>query len=180
MSKLLIFIKNLFRKSSLKKNASKTPTEILPLDKIKSYVAIIDVEEPNYNVCKDAIMKFFRSREISGSIFFQDFRKIGSEDRLTTSIKTTITRKDVNWFGKPSKYMLDALEEMRPDLLLCLISEPDFPMEYLVRTSNARFKIGRKQLGGNLFDVVINDPKDKVVSGQESFEKMKSLLCKIA
>ncbi len=179
MNKLIEFIKNLFRRSNLKRNSSKVPTGILPLSQIKSYVAIIDVEEPLYNTCKDQVMNYFRSRNIRGSIFFQDFRKIGNEDRLITSIQTTITRKDVNWFGKPSKYKLDVMEELNPDLFICLIRDPEFPIEYLVRTSKARFKVGRKQINGNLFDLVINDPKDKPITELESFKAMKSYLEKI-
>lgn len=180
MRRLLTFVKDLFRKRNLKKLASKVPTEILPLEKVRSYVAIIDVEEPNYNSCKDTIINYFRSKDIKGGIFFQDFRKIGSEDRLITSIQTTITRKDVNWFGRPSRYKLGVLEEMKPDLLLCLIRDPEFPIEFLVRTSKARFKVGRKQQGDNLFDFVVNDPKGKQVSALDSFNAMRSYLEKIS
>ena len=90
------FIKTFFRKRSLRKHSSTVPTEILPLGKIRSYVAIIDVEEQSFDTCKTAIMTFFRSHNIKGSVFFQDFRKIGSEDRLITSIQTTITKKDLD------------------------------------------------------------------------------------
>ena len=37
------FIKNIIRKRSLKNNASVVPTRIIPLSKVNSYVAIIDV-----------------------------------------------------------------------------------------------------------------------------------------
>ena len=96
------FIKNIFRKRSLKRHASTVPTEILPLSKIKSYVAIIDVEDPSFDTCKSTIMNYFRGMDINGAVFFQDFRKIGSEDRLITSIQTTITKKDLDWLGRPS------------------------------------------------------------------------------
>ena len=70
------FVKNIFRKRSLKKHASTVPTGILPLSQIKSYVAIIDVEDTSYDRCKSAIMNYFRSMDIRGAVFFQDFRKI--------------------------------------------------------------------------------------------------------
>jgi hypothetical protein len=52
-------------------------------------------------------------------------------------------------------------------------------MEYLIRTSGARFKIGRKQLGGDVFDVVLRDPGDKTLSQLESFNAVKDFLLKI-
>lgn len=173
------FIKSFFRKRSLRKNSSTVPTGIVPLSGIRSYVAIIDVEDPSFDACKTAIMNFFRSHNIKGSVFFQDFRKIGSEDRLITSIQTTITKKDLDWIGRPSRYKLNVLEEQAPDLFISLVKNPDFAIEYMVRTSKAHFKIGRAQMSGNLFDLVISDPAGKEISQMDSFTVIKSYLTKI-
>lgn len=173
------FIKSYFRKRSLRKHSSTVPTGIVPLADIRSYVAIIDVEESTFDSCKTAIMNFFRAHNIKGCVFFQDFRKIGSEDRLITSIQTTITKKDLDWIGRPSRYKLNVLEEQAPDLFISLVKDPDFSIEYMARTSKARFKIGRSQLGGNIFDLVISDPAGKNVSQLECFSVIKSYLTKI-
>ena len=173
------FVKNIFRRSALKRHASTVPTEILPLTKIKSYVAIIDVEDPSFDTCKSTIMNYFRGMDINGAVFFQDFRKIGSEDRLITSIQTTITKKDLDWLGRPNKYKMGVLEERAPDVFISLIKEPDFAIEYMARASKARFKIGRKQLGGDLFDLVVSDPAGKELSQLDSFNAMKVYLGKI-
>ena len=173
------FVKDIFRKSSLKKNASTVETGFLPLNRIRSYVAVIDVYDTSFDACKTAIMNYFRSHNINGCVFFQDFRKIGSEDRLITSIQTTITRKDLDWLGRPNKYKLNVLKEMNPDVFISLINDPGFAVEYMARTSNARFKIGRKQLPGNLFDLVIKDPAGKDLSQLQSFQAMKEYLNRI-
>lgn len=173
------FVKDIFRKRSLRRHASAVQTGILPLTQIKSYVAIIDVEDPSFDTCKTNIMNYFRGMDINGAVFFQDFRKIGSEDRLITSIQTTITKKDLDWLGRPNKYKMGVLEERSPDVFISLIKDPDFAIEYMARTSNARFKIGRKQLGGDLFDLVISDPAGKDLSQQDSFNAMKTYLGKI-
>lgn len=173
------FIKNYFRKRSLRKHSSTVSTGIVPLADIRSYVAIIDVEESTFDPCKTAIMNFFRAHNIKGCVFFQDFRKIGSEDRLITSIQTTITKKDLDWIGRPSRYKLNVLEEQAPDLFISLVKNPEFSIEYMARTSKARFKIGRSQLGGNIFDLVISDPAGKNVSQMECFSVIKSYLTKI-
>ena len=173
------FAKNIFRKRSLRRHASTVPTEILPLNKIKSYVAIIDVEDTSYDTCKSAIMNYFRGMDIRGAVFFQDFRKIGSEDRLITSIQTTITKKDLDWLGRPNKYKMGVLAEQNPDVFISLIKDPDFAIEYMTKTSTARFKIGRKQMDGNLFDLVISDPAGKDISQMDSFNAIRKYLEKI-
>lgn len=173
------FIKTFFRKNALRKHSSTVPTEILPLSKIHSYVAIIDAEESSFDACKTAIMNFFRAHDIKGCVFFQDFRKIGSEDRLITSIQTTITKKDLDWIGRPSRYKLNVLEEQAPDLFISLVKNQDFAIEYMARTSKARFKIGRRQMTGNIYDFVISDPSGKEITQLESFMAIKSYLTKI-
>lgn len=173
------FIKTFFRKNALRKHSSTVPTEILPLSKIHSYVAIIDAEESSFDACKTAIMNFFRAHDIKGCVFFQDFRKIGSEDRLITSIQTTITKKDLDWIGRPSRYKMNVLEEQAPDLFISLVKNQDFAIEYMARASKARFKIGRRQMTGNIYDLVISDPAGKEVSQLESFMAIKGYLTKI-
>ncbi|MBQ0145132.1 MAG: hypothetical protein MJY86_08990 [Bacteroidales bacterium] len=176
---MLEFVKELFRKSTLKRNASTVETQFLPLGKIRSYVAVIDVEDTSFDACKTLIMNFFRSHNINGSVFFQDFRKIGSEDRLITSIQTTITKKDLDWIGRPNKYKMNVLKEQNPDVFISLIKDPSFAVEYMARTSNARFKIGRKQMDGKLFDLVVKDPSGKNLSQLESFQAIKDYLTRI-
>ncbi len=53
-------VKDLMRRRSLKKYSSTEPTGILPLSKVKSAVAFIDVEDTSFDVCKNAILAFFR------------------------------------------------------------------------------------------------------------------------
>ena len=69
-------VKEMLRRQSLKKNASTEPTGFVPLDKIRSAVAFIDVEDTSFNECKNALLIFFREHNIKGDIFFFDFRKL--------------------------------------------------------------------------------------------------------
>lgn len=176
---MLEFVKEILQKRCLKRNASNVPTQILPLGKARSYVAVIDVEDTSFDACKTSIMNFFRSHNINGSVFFQDFRKIGNEDRLITSIQTTITKKDLDWIDRPNKYKMGVLKEQDPDIFISLIKEPSFAVEYMARTSRARFKIGRLQMSNDLFDLVVKDPASKDLSQFESFQAIKEYLLRI-
>ena len=150
-------VKDLLRRQSLKKNASTEPTGFVPLDKIHSAVAFIDVEDTSFNECKNILMLFFREHNIKGDIFFFDFRKLTEGERLITSITTTILKKDLNWFGKPSREKVDLMLGGEPDLFISLLPFNDFPIEFMATCSRARFKVGRVQLPGNTFDLVMKD-----------------------
>lgn len=153
-------LKGLFRRHSLRKNASSEPTGIHPLGSIRSVVALVDVEDTTFDECKNALNAFFRERGIKGDIFFFDFRRLTEGERLITSIKTTVLRKDLNWYGRPSDEKVQLMLQGEPDMLLSLIPSAGFPVEYMASCSRARFKVGREQLPGGVFDLVVSGTSD--------------------
>lgn len=172
-------LKDFFRRHALQKYASTEPTRITPLKEIRSAVAFIDVEDTSFNECKVALMNFFRERDIKGDIFFFDFRKLTEGERLITSITTTVLRKDLNWYGRPSKEKVELMLSGEPDMFISLLRKNDFPIQFMAAASRAHFKVGRSQLDGNIFDVVVSDPEGRTISEAEIFAEMLKLLDKI-
>lgn len=173
---LLDAILDCFRRRALKKYASDRPTAIMPVRDVRTAIAFIDVEDPSFDACKAALQAFFRENGIKGDIFFFDFRKIGKEERLITSIQTTILRRDLNFFGKPRQEKVNLLLGTDADLFISLIRGTDFPIEFMAKCSRARFKIGRQQLPGDTFDMVVSEPADKVFSQEEVFAGVRNYL----
>ena len=62
------------------------------------------------------------------------------------------------------------------DLFISLIRGGDFPIEFMAKCSRARFKIGRQQLPGDTFDMVVSEPEDKVFSQEEVFSGIRDYL----
>ena len=177
-----MFIIDFLRNRALKKHGSQVHTNITPLKDIRTAVAFIDVEDTSFDECKKDIMAFYRDNGIKGEIFFFDFRKIGEAERLITSITNTVLKKDLNFYGKPAREKLDLMLEAKPDLFISLINKDDYPIRYMATCCEAKFKIGRKQLHGDIFDLVITDQKDpegKSMPEDEIFKSVKALLAKI-
>ena len=61
-------------------------------------------------------------------------------------------------------------------VLLSLVPDAGWRIEYAVHRSRARFKIGRKQLPDEPFDLVVSDPDGKSFSQIEVFARMMELL----
>lgn len=175
---MLESIKVLLRKNALKRSASHEPTGITPLRRLRSAVVFIDVEDSSFDLCKREIMSFFRDNGIKGEIFFFDFRKLTEGERLITSITNTILRKDLNWYGRPPKEKVDLMLSGEPDLFISLVDNDSFAIEYMTRCSQAHFKIGRRQLPGDVFDLVVSDPTELHCEA-EVFREMAALLRKI-
>ena len=177
-----MFIIDFLRNRALKKHGSQVRTNITPLKDIHTAVVFIDVEDTSFDECKKDIMAFFRENAIKGEIFFFDFRKIGDTERLITSITNTVLKKDLNFFGKPAREKLDLMLAAKPDLFISLINKDDYPIQYMATCCEAKFKIGRKQLPGDIFDLVITEQEDAEGAStpeDEIFKSVKSLLAKI-
>jgi hypothetical protein len=172
-------LKGLLRRQSLRKCASTEPTGFVPLEDVRSAVAFIDVEDTTFNECKNSLLAFFRENSIKGDIFFFDFRKLDQGERLITSITTTVLKKDLNWFGKPSKEKVDLMLSGEPDLFISLLPVPGFTIEYMAKCSKARFKVGRVQLPGNTYDLVVKDPAGRQLSQAEAFLEIEKLLKRV-
>ena len=168
------------RRYALRKAASPEPTGLLPLASLRSAVVFIDVEDTSFDNCKKSLQAFFRDRGIKGEIFFIDFRRLNKEERLITSITNTILRKDLNWFGKPAREKVALMLEGEPDLFISLVPRPSYALEYLATASRARFKVGRQQLPGGVFDLVAQDPAGTVLSEDDAFKAIVKFMEKIA
>jgi len=168
--------KNILRKKYLKKYSSDVPTGITQMSDIKTAVACINVEDPTFDDCKLAIQAFYREFNIKGEIFFLDLRKITKEERLITSITNTVLKKDLDWCGKPSDEKIKLLLDSNPDMFISMINSKDFTIEFMAKCSRAKFKIGRQQLPGGTFDLVIADSPEKTYSEVEAFEAIRKFI----
>lgn len=150
------FIKDIFRKRQLKKFASDIQTGLLPMDKIAAASFVISVEEPEFDALQEDIMAWGRQCGIKTSIYFFDFRKIGKEELLLTSIQTTILKRELDWIGTPEISKVMSLLGEPSDLFVSLIDNGDFPIEFLGKCAKARFKMGRTEYSGHPYDMIIS------------------------
>ena len=177
-----MFIIDFLRNRAIKKRGSKVQTGITAIKDIRTAVALIDVEDTSFDECKNAIMAFFREFNIKGEIFFFDFRKINETERLITSITNTVLKKDLNLYGKPSKEKMDLIMAAAPDLFISLVNKDDYPVRYMASCCEAKFKVGRKQLPGDIFDLVVCDqdnPESGTTPEAGIFKSMRELMLKV-
>jgi hypothetical protein len=153
---MLDTILDVFRKRKIKKFLSDVPTGLRPLREISTVNVIIDVEEPGFDVLKEDILAWGRANSLKVNIYFFDFRRLGKEELLLTSINTTILKKELDWMGTPEFSKVGSLMYEPSDLLISLIDNGDYPIEFLSKCSKARFKIGRFGYAGHPFDMIIS------------------------
>jgi hypothetical protein len=178
---MLGFIKDIFRKRALKKHSNTLESSLMPLGQIGSTAVLLDVEDSSYDQCKDAVNSFFKTLGIKVDIYYIDFRKLGKEELLLTSIQNTILKKECNWYGVPEHGKLEKLtakDESRYDLLINLVDFYNFSLEYIIKTSTAKFKIGTLKMDGAPYDLIISGGAEET-NCLRMFNEIKTYLSKI-
>lgn len=165
-------LKSVMRRRVLAKWGSNVPTSITSLSQLHTAVAFLDVSDASYKDAVEELTSFFWANGIQGKFVYFDFRKLDSDSQLLTERQRTVTADDLNWFGCPAREILDMVEQDKPDLLISLLRSSDFAVDFLAKCSRAKFKIGRVQLPGKTFDLVVNDKRNGNLRQVEIFREM--------
>ena len=145
-----------FRDRKLRKYASPLATGLVPLSDIRTVNAVVDVEETGFDLLKEDILAWGKSNGLKVNIYFFDFRKLGKDELLLTTIDKTLLRKGLDWLGTPNVEKISSLMEEKSDLFISMIENGDFPIEFISKCAKARFKIGRCGFPGHAYDMVIS------------------------
>lgn len=152
-------LKSLFRKKAKNRYTSTKPTGIKPLKDIHTAMVLVDVNEDSSEKCISALQSFFRKNGIKGEMMFLDLATPDPKAAKTEAAPDTISKKNLNWYDRPSEEIIRKVSTCEPDLYISLAPGTDFPTEFLAAVSRASFKIGRSQSGNNIFDLVISEPE---------------------
>ena len=115
------------------------------------------------------------------NIYFFDFRKLGKDELLLTTIDKTLLRKGLDWLGTPNVAKLSSLFDEKSDLLISMIDNGKFQIEFVTKCAKARFKIGRCAFPGHVYDMVVLGAanEDLRSDSRKIFQEITEFLLKI-
>ena len=149
-------IRDFVRRKRIQKYASSVESGLVPMSDIRSVNVVIDVEEPGFDVRKEDILAWGRTSGLKVNIYFFDFRRLGKDELLLTSITNTLLKKELDWVGTPDLGKISPLLDETSDLFISMIDNGDFPIDFLTRCTKARFKIGRHAYEGHPFNMILS------------------------
>ena len=175
------FVKNFFRRRKIRKFGSQIETSFLPVSKIATVNAVIDVQETGFDQLKEDLLSWGRRKGIKVNVYFFDFRKLKKGEQLMTSIDKTFLRKELSWIGTPSLGKAAPILMEESDLFISLIDNGDFPIDFISKCAKARFKIGRYAYDGDAFDMIFHGGTREELRGDvcRIFEELTEFLEKI-
>jgi len=132
-------LREFLQRMALRKARSTVPTSLLPMRQIRRAVVFVDAQLPDEDpaVAARIAQRLLSDRGIEVSILCPG-------------------REDLDWVGRVKP---DSRPAPGADLYLSLSGSPDsFTAAYEARCSDARFKVGRYPLSGDVFDLVVASP----------------------
>ena len=174
-------IRNFVRKKRILKYASDIPTALIPMSQVRTVNVVIDVEEPGFDELKEDILAWGRSIEAKVNIYFFDFRRLGKDELLLTSITNTLLKKELDWIGMPDLGKIAPLMEEQSDLFISMVDNSNFPIDFVTRCTKARFKIGRYDYEGHPFNMILSggETTDLRSEARQIFAAITEFLTKI-
>ncbi len=81
----------------------------------------------------------------------------------TSSDVDFFSKNNLNWYGKPNNPNTNEFIEKEFDVLIDLSLVDDFPLQYIVALSKAKFKVGRYTTDEGYYDFMINVEEKKEI-----------------
>ena len=155
-------LKDFFQRRSLEKHSSGQPTGLVPMKGIRFALVLLDADDPSFDKCNSAVSAFFRAKGIRWK---------------TCSISPSSLKKQLNWYGRPKRRLMEQFTEGKQDLFISLLTDGSYAHRFIAAASPARFKAGRLDLP--VFNLVFRDPEGRSLPERDAFGEMVKLLEKI-
>lgn len=166
------------RKRSLK-GCAKDPdlTGLEPLSSIGKVSVFFDADLPASAQLITYVSDYFNSRGKEVCVFAMLMGMQTLNEGLQKAV--FFHKEDVNWFGRLKRGKRYHTTDVGEDMFISLLGEDTFAVEYAARCSSARFKVGRKQLSGNVYDLVVSDSGSEPADQRKVFDAIMEFVEKI-
>jgi len=143
----------------------------------KSAVILFDTgNSESFKVIKE-FQKFLEGKNIKVSTFGIVHQKEVPQELLFLKNYAFITRKDLNWYMKPSGESTAAFYAADPDMLIDFTPDVSLESQFLVELSTARFKAGCFTEEQNDYDLMISlDDNTKIEFLAEQYKRYIAML----
>lgn len=141
-------------------------------EKINSVGILIQSEFLNANQIQDLVVK---KLNVKTSKVYRYRRLVKNKEKSDTDF----SNKDFNWKGDIRNQNLLSFVKEPTDLLICLCSERNPYLEYLILQSNAGFRVGFAGVNPELYDLEISVNKSQLEVFLDEIKKYLTILGKL-
>lgn len=150
-----------FRKKSLSQQPQRVNRKIFNINEIKTAGILFDATHlVSYDVVKN-FLKTLNDKQIDVSVIGFVNSKYLIDHYLYRKGFIFLTKKDINWYGKPDLSLVKSFINKEFDVLFDLTLEECFPLKYIAVMSKAKLKVGKYSESNNYLDLMIDINKER-------------------
>ncbi len=157
IKKLRIYIGAFLLKQKIK-NKKRTPV-ICNLKQAKDIGIVFNSANKNDIKTIKKFESFCKQSNIKLDILGYCNEKKSEDTLIGDSNHHYINVKDFNWFFQPKNSLIEHFSQTPYDILINLYQEEEFPIEYILKCSIAKFKVGCSHLNNAMHDMMIDVTK---------------------
>ncbi|MFL2564023.1 MAG: DUF6913 domain-containing protein [Flavobacteriales bacterium] len=126
------------------------------LKKSNSIAVLFDTTDVNdIKIIKDFVYSFSSGKQ-KVSVMGYVNKSTTSFDHFSSLYFDYFSNKNLNWFGKPYGHLITNFLDYEYDILIDLNQKNHYLLNYLLKASTAKFKIGASKKDITIFDLEIN------------------------
>lgn len=114
----------------------------------------------SFSIVKD-FTKYLKESGIETKVIGFVAQKEVPQEMLLWANFEFITKKEINWYGRPGGPVAEAYFTSDPDILFVFNFDQNLSMDFMSQLSRAKFKVGFFTEDSNDFDLMINPPGGK-------------------
>lgn len=162
--KIKLLIGNIYIKLELKDNPKERIPKLFNFNTIKTVGILCDATNPeDFELLKRYVIYLREHRKRVKVIGFFSAKRI-PELTYSKLEYDFFSKKELNWFGKPSSVIIENFINEEWDLLIDLNIKDHFPLKYISALSKANFKVGKfNEKEMEIYDMMIDSDNTKTL-----------------
>jgi len=144
-------------------------TTVHNFETAKSAVILFDATTPNAFPAIKEFREYMEEKGVTCTVYGYVPEKEVPQEMLFWKNFFFVTKSDLNWYMKPSGETVESFFSQDPDILIDFSLGLPLELQFLVRPSKARFKIGCYTEQKNDYDLMINltEQEDMAYLGEQ-------------
>ncbi|SMO35771.1 hypothetical protein SAMN06265379_101239 [Saccharicrinis carchari] len=159
LKKLRILLAGFLLKLKLKKR-KRTPVTC-NLSAAKSIGLLFNSDNESDRKTAKALESFFKQSEVRIEVLGYSKFKHNTGNLIGDNQHHYIHPQDFNFFYHPKNNAVDSFIQRNFDILINLYQDAEFPVEYITKMSEAKFKVGCAHLDPSMHDLMIDVNNNK-------------------
>lgn len=169
---MLESLKSALRKRALRRHVSAVPTGIVPLGKVRKVTVFMDAGQEDASGCVKAVREWFGGKGKDLRIY----ALAPSKDTPPVDGALNLRPASLDLLGRVRRSKKVPAVDGEEDLFISLFDGDPFAVEYAAVSSGASFKVGRVQLPGDVYDLVVNAPEGENCTQEAAFAEIVKLM----